>query len=144
MTFNEKVQEMMNKLFELISKTEITYLKDLDQRITINKYGKFSYYKNQEFRNQSKIFNFLSELEDNTVYTVIPMISCNDNSDEPYIVLSKQLLVSNQSDHLVIWKYINNKIIDTTHLYNINELNGILVLKYKKVKVDFLENNSFR
>jgi hypothetical protein len=103
MTFNEKVQIMMNKLFDLISTNSITFLKDLDNRILINKFGKFEYYKIYEMRNQSKFSNFIkNELEDGCVYTVIPIISSNDNSDEPFITLSKQILVTSKSNHLLI------------------------------------------
>jgi len=45
---------MKIKMFEIISTKEITYLKDLDNRIRINKYGKFNYYKLNELSN-SKI-----------------------------------------------------------------------------------------
>jgi hypothetical protein len=43
MTFNEKVKQMIIKMFEIISTKEITYLKDLDRRISLDKYGKFNY-----------------------------------------------------------------------------------------------------
>lgn len=51
--------------------------------------------------------------------------------------------MTNKSDHLLLYKFINYKIIDTINLYNIEELNGILIFKYKKVKIEFKENNSF-
>jgi hypothetical protein len=137
MTFNEKVQEMKTKIFNLISTEEITFLNELDRRITINKYGKFNYYKIYELRNQSRIWNFINELEDGCVYTVIPIISANNNSDEPYIILSKQFLLTNKSNHLLIWKFINNKIIDMINLYDIQENNNILIFKFKKVKIEF-------
>jgi hypothetical protein len=144
MTFNEKVNQMKNKIFKLISTNEITYLKDLDTRIKLNKYGKFSYFKIYEIRNQSRIWNFINELEDGCVYTIIPIISANNNSDEPYIILSKQILVTNKSNSLEIWKFINNKIIDMNILYNTTVTDKILIFKFKKVKIDFLEINSFR
>jgi hypothetical protein len=43
MTFIEKVKEMQTKMFEIISTKEITYLKDLDKRIKINKFGRYNY-----------------------------------------------------------------------------------------------------
>jgi len=45
MTFEQKLQQLKTKMFDLISVKEITFLKDLDYRITINKNGKFYYYK---------------------------------------------------------------------------------------------------
>lgn len=143
MTFNEKVQEMKIKLFDLISTKSITFLNGLDRKIDINKYGKFSYFKIYEIRNNSKIQYFLNELEDNCVYTIIPILSKNDKSDEPHIILSKQILVTNKSNHLLIWNFVNDKIIDVIDLYGVTELNNILIFKFKKVKIEFRENNSF-
>jgi hypothetical protein len=54
MNFNDKVKEMNKLMFNIISTKEITYLKDLDKRININKYGKYFHYKFYEFTN-SKI-----------------------------------------------------------------------------------------
>lgn len=143
MDFQQKVQEMNNKMFDLISTKEITYLKDLDKRININKYGKFYYYKFYELNN-SKIWSFLNELDDNKKYILIPFISANNRPDEPYIVLSQQILVTNNSNSLLISEYINNKIIDTINLYKINSLENITFLfKYKSIKINFNENNKF-
>jgi hypothetical protein len=45
MTFEQKLIELKTKMFDLISNKEITYLKDLDSRIIVNKNGKFCYHK---------------------------------------------------------------------------------------------------
>jgi len=45
MNLKEKLELMKTKMFELISTKEITLLKELDNRIKINKFGKY-YYKN--------------------------------------------------------------------------------------------------
>ncbi len=118
-------------------------LKDLDKRININKYGKFYYYKIYEFNN-SNIWNFLKDLEDNKVYTLIPFISANNNPNEPYIILSPQILITNNSKSLLLSNFIINKIIDTINLYNINNLENIsLIFKYKSIKINFNEYNKF-
>ena len=110
MTFQEKVKEMQTKMFEIISTKEITYLKDLDKRIKINKFGKFNYWRIYEDRN-SKVWQFLSELEDNKVYTLILMFSKNNRPDEPYITLSQQILITSKSNSLLMTYFINNKLI---------------------------------
>ncbi len=143
MKFEENIQQMNNKMFEIISTKEITYLKDLDKRININKYGKFNYYKLNEISN-SKIWNFLHELDDNKVYTLIPFISANDTPDEPYIILSQQILITHNSNTLLIANYINNKIIDTINLYHITKLEEVkIIFKYKPIKFKFNEFKSF-
>lgn len=66
-------QELLTKIINLISKNQLTFLKDLDRRITINKNGRFNIYKINELRNQSKFSEFINELEDGCIYTVIPI-----------------------------------------------------------------------
>jgi len=136
MTFQEKVKEIQTKMFDIISTKEITYLKDLDKRIKLNKYGKFHYWRIYEITN-SKIWAFLNELEDNRVYTLIPYISANDRPDEPYIVLSQQILITPNSNINLLTEFITNKINNTINLYNITELEGVIIFKYKQVKIDF-------
>ena len=136
MTFIEKVKEIQTKMFEIISTKEITYLKDLDKRIKLNLYGRFNYWRIYDIRNY-KVWSFLNELEDNKVYTLIPYISANDRRDEPFIVLSQQILITSNSNSKLLCDYINNKIIETKYLYNITELEGVLIFKFKQVKVEF-------
>lgn len=128
MTFQEKVKQM--NIFDLISTKEITYLKDIDRRIKINKSGKFQYSKFNDV-DTNKIWCWLYELEENYVYTVIPLISASDRPDEPYVILSQQMLVSHKSNALLLGKYINNKIIDSINLYNMREFEGIIIFKFK-------------
>jgi len=136
MTFQEKVKEIQTKMFDIISTKEITYLKDLDKIIKLNKYGRFNYWRIYEITN-SKIWNFLKELEDNKVYTLIPYISANDRPDEPYIVLSQQILITPNSNINLLTEFITNKINNTINLYNITELEGVIIFQYKQVKIDF-------
>jgi len=142
MTFKQKLQEMNIKMFNIISTKEITYLKELDKRIQIDKKGKFNYYKIFDF-NHSKIWNFIYKIEENKVYTLIPFISKNDRPDEPYIILSQQILITYNSNPLLITNYINNKINDTINLYNINRLEAVIIFKYKQVEINFNKYNSF-
>ena len=55
MSFEQKLQEMKIKMFEIISTKEITYLKDLDNRIYIDKFGKFNYYKIYNFNHKKNL-----------------------------------------------------------------------------------------
>jgi hypothetical protein len=143
MTFEQKLQQLKTKMFDLISVKEITFLKDLDYRITINKNGKFCYYNCLEL-DSSNISKFLCKLEDNKVYSLIPFISANDKSDEPYIILSQSILITNKSNPLLISRYIYNKCIDTMKLYNIAELKDFnVIFKYKSVEIDFEAKNKF-
>jgi len=66
--------------------------------LKFNKYGKYYYYKIYENNNNSKFWYFLSELEDNSVYMLIPIYSTNDKTVEPYITLSPQILITKKSN----------------------------------------------
>jgi hypothetical protein len=75
---------------------------------------------------------------------LIPFISANNRPDEPYIILSQQILITNKSNSLIISNFINNKRNDTINLYNINSLeNKTLIFKYKSIKINFNEYNKF-
>jgi hypothetical protein len=137
----EQILELKSKFSELISKNEITFLKDLDNRININKCGKFCYYKFLEL-DSNNIWKFLVKLEDNRIYSIIPLISANNKPDEPYITLSQSLLISKKSSPLLISKYIYDKCISAGKLYNISEFNDFsIIFKYKPVEIQFEENN---
>jgi hypothetical protein len=109
MNFKSKLQEINNKLLDIITTKEITYLKDLDNRIKLNKYGKFHYHKIYEY-NIELVYNFIKELHSNRIYTLIPFISANNKPDEPYIILSQQILITDNTNVLLFRDFLNNKI----------------------------------
>jgi hypothetical protein len=75
---------------------------------------------------------------------LIPFISKNNRIDEPYMILSQQLLVTLRSNPMVISHYINMKIEQSLTLYNIDELERFnIVFKYKEVKFQFDRYNKF-
>jgi hypothetical protein len=144
MTFQQKIQQIKNKMLELISTKSITYLRDLDMKIKINKDGKFYYSKFIEINN-SNLREFLCNLEDNSIYTLIILYSKDDRTDEPYIVLTQQILITNNSMPLLIYNLIMNKLDRTIELYDMDllNLNGKIIFKYKKVKINFSKYKSF-
>src|SRR6267142_1819015 len=107
MNFNQKILEANQKLFDLISTKDITFLKDLDSRINIIKKGKFKYYKIISSEIEG-IRNFIINLEPEKIYTLIPIISINDRKDQPFMVLSEQILVTSKTNELLIG--INHRI----------------------------------
>jgi hypothetical protein len=91
----------MTQLLRLISTNEITMLKDMNNLILIQKTGKFKYFfiPNMELRG---IHNFISKLDDDSIYTLIPIISMFGKDSDPHIILSKQILISNMSSAKLI------------------------------------------
>ena len=95
MTFNEKLQQFKDKIFNLTTKTEITFL---DREID---FSNFNYHTFTEL-NSNEIWRFLYQLEDDKIYAVIPILSKNVTPDEPFIVLSRTFLITNNSNSRVI------------------------------------------
>jgi len=87
-------------------------LKDINSRIKIYKIGKFNHYYIPNMQLPG-IINFISKLEEDAIYTIIPIISMGGKTDDPYIILSKQILVTRNSDPKVIHEYLNSKFDQT-------------------------------
>jgi hypothetical protein len=97
----------MLQMLQTISTNEITMLKDINN--LINKKGKFGYFY-VPFLEISGIIDFISKLEGNSIYTIIPLISMFAKDNDPHIILSKQILVTNNSSSKVIHEYLNLKL----------------------------------
>jgi hypothetical protein len=131
---------MINQLLQLISTKEITLLKELDKLIHIEKQGKFKY-KNIPSFQLINIINFINSINDDSIYTIIPMISVFGKDDDPYLIISKQILVSKFSSSQLIHDYLYDRMLIAIQDFGINNLeNGnkyYLVFKYKKITLDF-------
>jgi hypothetical protein len=87
-------------------------------------------------------YNFITNLNSNSLYTVIPMISINNNPNEPYMVLSRSILVSKYSSYRMIQYYIYAKYLKSLEDFGIDNLEDYtLVFKYKKVRLDIDQIN---
>jgi hypothetical protein len=143
MNFNQRVLEANQKLFDLITTTNITFLNSLNDKIKIIKDGKFIYFKSF-LLDINSIENFLIQLDSDKIYTLIPILSINDRKDQPFIVLSQQILVTKFSNPKLLYNFIDEKVISSKDLFNINNLDRFnTVLKYKAVEFDFLSYKKF-
>jgi hypothetical protein len=130
----------MKQFLNLISSNDITMLKDIDNNIKINKIGQFKhfYIPNMEIVGINK---FISRLEPDSVYIIIPIISMFAKDNDPIIILSKQILVSNNSSSKVIHEYLDAKLERAMLDFGAVNLEGSnyfqLIFKYKKVTFDF-------
>jgi hypothetical protein len=96
---------MQNINLDLIKNTsvyQIDLLKDINKFININKKGKFNYTIISQFSLKSLDY-FINNLESNSLYTIIPLISIHAKEDDPHIILNKQILVSKFSNPLIIF-----------------------------------------
>lgn len=87
------------------------------------------------------LINFISKLEDNSIYIIIPTISRFAKDNDSHIILSKQILVCNNSSSKLIHDYLNIKLDQAIIDFGLANIeNGDyfqLILKYKKVTLDF-------
>lgn len=124
---------------------KINYLIDLDKIINVNKEGKFYYYNMFQI-NKDNIKNFIFNLDISKLYTVIPLISINRNIDRPYITLSRQILISHNSNHFLIDKFLNEKLncfYEEIGINNFDENKFYLIFKYKSVELNYRTYKTF-
>lgn len=135
--------EMNQNILKVFSSVKISYLFEVNKTININKYGEFKYFN--IFRaNITDIENFILNLDALKVYTVIPLMSINKSIDDPYITLSKQILISKYSNPSIVHEFLINKLTRTGELYELGDLQYYwLTLKYKSVEFDFKEYSKF-
>jgi len=127
---------MLKQFLKHISVKDITLMSDVHKDLFINNYSKSHYFEMKNFEIEY-FYDFITTLSSNSLYTMIPMISINNNPDEPYLVLSNSILVSKHSDHRMIHHYIYAKYIKSLEDFNSDGLEDYtLVFKYKRIKLD--------
>ena len=136
-----KYKTMKNIYIDLLKSTsnnEITLLRNINKIIKTNKNGKFNYFYIPNFQ-INEIKNFISKLEVDSLYTIIPMISIYGKDEEPYLILSKQILVTNYSNHLTISNFISNQLEIALNDFNfkLDRKYHFLIFKFKKINVLF-------
>lgn len=137
MSFQEKLQHLKNEMNDLITTNKISFLRNLDKRIELNKTGKFSYHTSIDLMGPNSIWTFIQGLEEGKIYAIIPLLSKNATPDEPYIVLSQTFLITKYSNHRLISSFISEKLTRASELYDIDYDNNYkTTLKYKEVKID--------
>lgn len=125
-------------LYQNLLPNQIVFLKEIEKTIQLDKFGKFYYWSMKgDYYDLSirEITNFLSVLETDEIYTVIPLLSKNNTPSEPYIILSQQILCSFSCDSIIIKNFLLEQIKKTFELYEINNLNDFsITLKFKLIK----------
>jgi hypothetical protein len=126
---------------EHISRNNITLLADINKEFFIDQANKSHYYEIYNFEREY-FYNFITNLNSNSLYTVIPIISIKNNINEPYMVLSRSILVSKYSDYKLFREYIYSKYLKSLEDFGIDGLEDFnITLKYKKVRLDINQIN---
>lgn len=150
MEFQEWLKKVQVEMSRHISTRVITLLCELDNKVNIIKEGRYKYWKNQDTKYESalhtnSVYRFLNQLDEDKLYIIIPFITINNKSNEPYIILSQQILVTNKSNALIITLYLNSKIDSSINLYEIHDLEEFYVtFKYKEIEVKWESYKDFK
>jgi hypothetical protein len=126
-----------NNLIKIVSTVDIDNLNSIDNRININKTGKYNHF--QMFKiNINIINNFILNLNDDKLYVLIPLISITNRIDRPYTTLSRKILISKFSNHKLITEFFNNKLMEFHEDIEVDEgeLDFYLIFKYKSITLE--------
>jgi hypothetical protein len=122
--------------FNIIRKhfeNKITLLKDVSKNIIIYKKGEYKYFQIPLIQFEG-IENFLLNLDNDKIYILIPFISPHGNINDPILVLSKQLLITKNSNPRIVLEFLADQLDKAIIDFGFSELNKYyLVFKYKAV-----------
>jgi hypothetical protein len=134
----------MNKydFLSKISSSEITFMKDLGDCLTVTPMSKYKYFNMYCFETLP-IRDFINILDEDQIYILIPFISMDGKLDDPYLILSRQILVTQYSNIYVIQGYLHKQYLKSKDHFNLYELEDYkCYFKYRKV--DITRNSSFK
>jgi hypothetical protein len=97
------------------SRENITFLKDVNKSINFSLKGEFKYSIIKDF-DIRYLNSFIDNLTQDSVYTVIPFVSTTCVIGHPFITLSRQFLVTKDSNPTLLNEFIRNQF-----LFAINE-----------------------
>jgi hypothetical protein len=110
---------MNTTILNNISPDRITLLTDVNKLINFDFKGEFKYTSIKNFDN-SILAAFIDNLPNDSLFTISPFVTTSCLIDEPLIVLSRQPLVTNQSNYLTIKNYLVNQLVTATRQFNMN------------------------
>lgn len=126
----------LNTIKRYLSTNDISFLIDFDKTINIDKSSKAYYHKIFTI-DLELIAKFIEELNENEIYLINPLISIYCRYNDPYLALSRQFLVSNQSNPILITNFLINRLGIARNDFESNLCDYFLIFKYKKVELDY-------
>jgi len=127
-----------------VSRESITFLKDVNKSINFPINGEFKYcvIRDLDIR---LINSFVSNLLPDALYTVIPSISTTCAIDKPFLVLSRQFLVTKHSQPNIIDDFVRDQFRFAIQEFKFdleNRKRWFLIFKHKRVH--FNDNKSMK
>jgi hypothetical protein len=118
-----------------ISTDRITFLSDVSRQINVDKTNFPNYFFSDSIEIK-QIEHFLNNLKFDSLYTVNLMISLEGKREDPYIVLSKTILLSKYSNAITINDYILSRYEIAQNQFYFDLDSYYIIFKYKKVYLD--------
>jgi hypothetical protein len=128
------------KFIENLCTKQIDFISNIPKEIYIDKRGQALYFKMFGLE-INKINNFIYNISDNEVLLIIPFITKTNTIKDPYICLSSQFLLSNNSDPILIYRFLSEQLNKAYEDYMIDhdKLEYSLYFKHKKVNLTYKE-----
>jgi len=114
---------------------QIDFISNIPREIIIDKRGRAFYFRMFGLE-MNRIGNFIYGIPEDDILLIIPFISVSNSIKDPYIALSSQFLISNQSDPILIYKFISEQLDIAYRDYQIDEKNLAFSLYFKHKKVN--------
>jgi hypothetical protein len=123
----------MENIYKLITQETITFMKDVDNHVEIRGIEKFKYCDIWDF-NIQLIREFIYNLDDETIYTILPFVTISHKLKDPTLVLSKQILVTRYSNSETIYEYIFKQFELAEKHFNMGYIDRYNVyFKYRRI-----------
>jgi hypothetical protein len=123
----------MKDIYKLMSNETITFMRDIENTVEINATDRFKYFDVWDFHTE-KIREFLYNLDDETFYVIIPFVTVSGKLKDPILILSKQIIVTRNSNYQTIYNYIFNQFEISKNHFKFDDLEQYNVyFKFRKV-----------
>jgi hypothetical protein len=125
-----------NNLKTNFSTTQIDFISNIPREILIDKRGRAFYFRMFGL-DINKISNFIYNIKDDDVLLIRPFMTVSNNIKDPYIHLSPQFLICNNSDPILIYRFLTEQLTTAYDDYKIDyeNIEYNLYFKYKIVKL---------
>jgi hypothetical protein len=120
---------------------QIDFISNIPREILIDKRGRAFYFRMFGL-DINKISNFIYNIKEDDVLLIRPFMTVSNNIKDPYIHLSPQFLICNNSDPILIYKYLIEQLNIAYDDYKIDHEN-IKYNLYFKYKIVNLSHKNF-
>jgi hypothetical protein len=133
-------KNIIENLIENLTKKPVDFLSNIPKEIIIDKRGQAFNFRMFGLE-INKISNFIYNIPDEKVLLIIPFITVTNTIKDPYICLSSQFLVSNNSDAVLLYRFLSDQLNTAFDDYKIDSKNlkYNLYFKHKKVNLSYKE-----